>query len=53
MSMGQSFDEIYESFCNVLNGEYRTEPDRTEAVIQATADAVKAILEKLRYTDAR
>lgn len=46
--MGQSFDDLYQEFCDVLNADYRSEPEHQEALIRAMAGTMKTMLEKLR-----
>lgn len=46
--MGQSWQDVYESFCDVLLADYRTEPERQEAVAKAIEGTLKTMLEKLR-----
>jgi hypothetical protein len=49
--MGSSWERLLENFHSVRMGEYRNDPERREALIEAMAYTIQTILEKLRDAD--
>jgi len=46
--MGSSWESLLEEFHRIRMGEYRSDPERQEALIEAMAYTLQTILEKLR-----
>lgn len=46
--MGNTWQSLLDNFARVINDDYRSDPERHEALVEAMASTLLAVLEKLR-----